>query len=391
MKLAVVGSINMDMTVTAERIPLKGETLRGDSLHYIPGGKGANQAVAMAKLGAKVEMFGCVGDDANGTRLLENFKKVGVETGHIKVLEGVPTGIAMITVGENDNTIIVVPGANGKVDRDYIDRIKEELKTFDMVVLQQEIPLDTVYYVVDFCYDNQIPVVLNPAPASNVPLEVIEKVTYVTPNEHEAVLIFWRGVFYRGLVKRVSGKTDHHTGLQRCDYLFEEWRNLECTGEKSECGRYDRGRRYVKRCICPAESKRSGYGDSTSVCECGSQLIHRKIRGTERNADGTGSRRRIGKTGRKSMKRQGILNSDISRVLSYMGHTDTICIGDYGLPIPDETERIDLAVKIRTAVFYGCVGRSRGRYESREDHTGRGDETSESGDTPSDRTIFCKV
>lgn len=143
MKLAVVGSINMDMTVTAERIPLKGETLRGDSLHYIPGGKGANQAVAMAKLGAKVEMFGCVGDDANG-----------------------------------------------KVDRDYIDRIKEELKTFDMVVLQQEIPLDTVYYVVDFCYDNQIPVVLNPAPASNVPLEVIEKVTYVTPNEHEAVLIF---------------------------------------------------------------------------------------------------------------------------------------------------------------------------------------------------------
>lgn len=190
MKLAVVGSINMDMTVTAERIPLKGETLRGDSLHYIPGGKGANQAVAMAKLGAKVEMFGCVGDDANGTRLLENFKKVGVETGHIKVLEGVPTGIAMITVGENDNTIIVVPGTNGKVDRDYIDRIKEELKTFDMVVLQQEIPLDTVYYVVDFCYDNQIPVVLNPAPASNVPLEVIEKVTYVTPNEHEAVLIF---------------------------------------------------------------------------------------------------------------------------------------------------------------------------------------------------------
>ena len=190
MKLAVVGSINMDMTVTAERIPLKGETLRGDSLHYIPGGKGANQAVAMAKLGAKVEMFGCVGDDANGTQLLENFKEVGVETRHIKVLSGVPTGIAMITVGENDTTIIVVPGANGKVDRTYIDEIKEELKTFDMVVLQQEIPLDTVYYIVDFCDEHQIPVVLNPAPASNVPLEVIEKVTYVTPNEHEAALIF---------------------------------------------------------------------------------------------------------------------------------------------------------------------------------------------------------
>ena len=100
--------------------------------------------------------------NANGTRLLENFKKVGVETGHIKVLEGVPTGIAMITVGENDNTIIGGSGSKRESGQRYIDRIKEELKTFDMVVLQQEIPLDTVYYVVDFCYDNQIPVVLNP-------------------------------------------------------------------------------------------------------------------------------------------------------------------------------------------------------------------------------------
>ena len=87
MKLAVVGSINMDMTVTAERIPLKGETLRGDSLHYIPGGKGANQAVAMAKLGAKVEMFGCVGDDANGTRLLEKVLQLFPSTEAGKTLE----------------------------------------------------------------------------------------------------------------------------------------------------------------------------------------------------------------------------------------------------------------------------------------------------------------
>ena len=90
------------------------------------------------------------------------------------------------------------------------------------------------------------------------------------------------------------------------------------------------------------------------------------------------------------MKRQGILNSDISRVLSYMGHTDTICIGDCGLPIPDETERIDLAVKFGQPSFMDVLEEV-GRYESREDHTGRGDETSESGDTPSDRTIFCKA
>ena len=180
MKLAVVGSINTDMTVTAERIPLKGETLMGDSLSYIPGGKGANQAVAMAKLGAEVEMFGCVGNDDNGRRMLDNLNRVGVKTEHIQVLEGVPTGIAMITVGESDNTIIVVPGANGKVDKAYVDGIKDELVKYDMVVLQHEIPLETVHYIAEFCYEKNIPVVLNPAPAAEVLMSIIYKVTYVT-------------------------------------------------------------------------------------------------------------------------------------------------------------------------------------------------------------------
>lgn len=219
MKLAVVGSINMDMTVTAERIPHKGETLRGDSISYIPGGKGANQAVAMAKLGAQVEMFGCVGEDGNGEKLLENLKKAGVRTGHVKVLKGVPTGIAMITVAENDNTIIVVPGANGKVDRAYVDEIKPVLETYDMVVLQHEIPLDTVHYVVDFCAEKKIQVVLNPAPAAEVPMEIIEKVTYVTPNEHEAVLIFGDGQSTEELLKKYPEKliiTQGSRGVAAC-------------------------------------------------------------------------------------------------------------------------------------------------------------------------------
>lgn len=189
-KLAVVGSINIDQTVTAERIPLKGETLPGVNLRYIPGGKGANQAVAMAKLGAQVEMFGCVGDDENGRKMVANLSANGVETGHIKVAAGVPTGIAIITVGENDNTIIVVEGANGLVDRAYIDSVKDVLLSYDMVALQHEIPLDTVHYVVDLCTEHGIPVLLNPAPAAEVPMDIIEKVTYLTPNEHEAVLIF---------------------------------------------------------------------------------------------------------------------------------------------------------------------------------------------------------
>lgn len=219
MKIAVVGSINTDMTVTAERIPLKGETLMGDSISYIPGGKGANQAVAMAKLGAEVEMFGCVGDDSNGQKMLDNLKSVGVETGHIQILSSVPTGIAMITVGDNDNTIIVVPGANGKVDRTYVDGIKDALTAYDMVVLQHEIPLDTVHYIVDFCAEHSIPVVLNPAPAAGVPMEIIEKVTYVTPNEHEAVLIFGDELTTEELLKKYPEKlviTQGSKGVSTC-------------------------------------------------------------------------------------------------------------------------------------------------------------------------------
>ncbi len=218
-KLAVVGSINMDMTVTAERIPKKGETLHGDSISLIPGGKGANQAVAMAKLGAQVEMFGCVGDDSNGTMLLETLMKAGVKTGHIKVCKDTPTGIAMITVAENDNTIVVVPGANGIADRAYIEEIKPYLAEYDMVVLQHEIPLDTISYVIDFCAQKGIEAVLNPAPAAEVPMDIIEKVTYLTPNEHEAVLIFGEGKSTEELLRQYPEKliiTQGSKGVSSC-------------------------------------------------------------------------------------------------------------------------------------------------------------------------------
>ncbi|MEZ3470924.1 MAG: ribokinase, partial [Schaedlerella sp.] len=188
-KIGVVGSINMDMTVKAERIPLKGETLKGWDLQYIPGGKGANQAVAMAKLGAEVEMFGCVGDDAAGESLVKNLQDTGVETGHIKVVPGVPTGLAMITVGENDNTIIVVAGTNNHVDIDYVNEVKDSILECEIVLLQHEIPQETVEYVISLCADNGVKVVLNPGPARPVKQEILEKVTYLTPKEHEDVIM----------------------------------------------------------------------------------------------------------------------------------------------------------------------------------------------------------
>lgn len=219
MKTAVVGSINMDMTVTAERIPLKGETLKGDELHYIPGGKGANQAVAMAKLGAEVEMFGCVGDDEAGQKLVKNLQEAGVSTGHIRIVKGVPTGIALITVGENDNTIIVVAGANNCVDKEYVDSIKEELFQCNIVLLQHEIPQETVEYVVDICTEHGIKVVLNPAPARPVKQEILEKVTYLTPNEHEAAILFGNDCSTEELLKKYPEKlviTQGSKGVAAC-------------------------------------------------------------------------------------------------------------------------------------------------------------------------------
>lgn len=219
MAIAVIGSINMDMTVTVERIPHKGETLIGESISYIPGGKGANQAVAMAKLGAEVDMFGCVGNDSSGSALIENLKQVGVGVEHIKVIEGTPTGTAFITVGEQDNTIIVVPGANGSVDRSYIDSIAPKLKEYEMVVLQHEIPIETVTYVVELCDQHKIPVILNPAPAVPVSIEVIEKVSYVTPNEHEAAILFGSGEQLESLLRKYPEKlviTQGSRGVSTC-------------------------------------------------------------------------------------------------------------------------------------------------------------------------------
>lgn len=218
-KIGVVGSINMDMTVKAERIPLKGETLKGDDLQYIPGGKGANQAVAMAKLGADVEMFGCVGDDAAGDSLVKNLQNMGVKTEHIKTVNGVPTGLAIITVGENDNTIIVVAGTNNHVDTAYVDEIKESLLACDIVLLQHEIPQETIEYVVEICAANGVKVVLNPGPARPVKKEILEKVTYLTPNEHEAVILFGKELSFEELLKKYPEKlviTQGSRGVSTC-------------------------------------------------------------------------------------------------------------------------------------------------------------------------------
>lgn len=218
-KIGVVGSINMDMTVKTERIPLKGETLKGEDLKYIPGGKGANQAVAAARLGADVEMFGCVGDDSAGESLVKNLQEQGVKTKHIRTVPGIPTGLAMITVGDRDNTVIVVAGTNNCVDIDYINEVRDAILECEIVLLQHEIPQETIEYVINLCADNGVKVVLNPGPARPVRKEILEKVTYLTPNEHETVILFGKEKSFEELMKAYPEKlviTQGSRGVSTC-------------------------------------------------------------------------------------------------------------------------------------------------------------------------------
>ena len=189
-KIVVVGSCNIDITVECDRWAKPGETIFGNRLTVNPGGKGANQAVAAARLGAEVKMVGCIGDDVYGQLVLKALKDNNVDCTYVKVLPGENSGTAHITVAENDNSIIVIKAANDLVSPALIDEAWDAIKEADIVLLQHEIPAATNAYVIEKCFEAGVPVMLNPAPVAPVPPELLEKVTYLTPNEHEAAILF---------------------------------------------------------------------------------------------------------------------------------------------------------------------------------------------------------
>ena len=203
--ISVIGSCNMDITVEADRRPGAGETVMGNRLIVSPGGKGANQAVAAARLGYEVYMVGCVGDDAYGKMMLDALAKSGVKTDYVETLDNVTTGTAHITLAEGDNSIIVIKGANALVSRAIIDKDWDVISKSSLVMLQHEIPMDTIGYIIDRCYEAGVPVMLNPAPYMDIPQEWIDKVTYLTPNEHEAALMF-DGMDRDEILKSQAGK-----------------------------------------------------------------------------------------------------------------------------------------------------------------------------------------
>ena len=184
-KITVIGSINMDMVTKADLTPEQGETILGTDFQMIPGGKGANQAVAAARLGAEVTMIGCVGDDAFSDVALLNLNTEGVATSGVKRVADTPTGVANIILTEEDNRIIVIPGANHALTADDVLCNEETIINSDLIMMQLEIPLDTVAAVVEMAAALGIPVLLNPAPVQKLSMDLLERVTFLTPNETE--------------------------------------------------------------------------------------------------------------------------------------------------------------------------------------------------------------
>jgi ribokinase len=184
--VVVVGSINIDLVATAPRIPLPGETLLGENFAVHPGGKGANQAVAVARLGYPVHMIGRVGDDAFGAQLRDHLTRCGVDLQGVKTSPGT-SGVAIIVVAATgENSIVVTPGANSLLTPQDLDNSIDIIRSAAVVLTQLETPLDTVLYLAELCQREGVPLILDPAPARALPPELFSKVTWFTPNETEA-------------------------------------------------------------------------------------------------------------------------------------------------------------------------------------------------------------
>jgi ribokinase len=191
-RLLVVGSINVDLVACAHRLPALGETILGSSFEVFNGGKGANQAVAIAKLGAPVDMIAALGDDLFTERLLQGLKVAGVDTHAVQMVAG-PCGVAHISRADNgENSIIVISGANRSVTASYIDAHQDMVQRAQMILVQLETPLDAVIRLAEHAQEAKVPLMLDPAPAVPLPEALLARTTWLTPNETEAQILLGR-------------------------------------------------------------------------------------------------------------------------------------------------------------------------------------------------------
>jgi ribokinase len=185
--IAVVGSLNADLTAYVETLPQPGQTIMSHDFVVYPGGKGANQAVAAAKLGAKVAMFGCLGSDSYSGMLRDSLENVGVSTTNVVTIEDSPTGAAIILVEDSsENEIVVIPGANARFSPEVLEQVHlEKIEQADALLLQLEIPLESVAKAAQIAHKAGVPVILNPAPVCELPIEFLQYVDILVPNQTE--------------------------------------------------------------------------------------------------------------------------------------------------------------------------------------------------------------
>lgn len=228
-RIAVIGSLNMDLVVEVDSPPQVGETKFGKSVRFIPGGKGANQAVALAKLGAFTTMVGAVGNDAFGNQMMKAMEQVNVDMSRVKQLDDASTGVASILLTEGDNSIIVISGANALCSTEDVDRHEDAIAQADLVLLQLEIPLETVAQAIRTAKRLDKTVVLNPAPARQLPPELLRNVDYITPNRLELAALCSMDVTDETLIeamKALQGQGVRNIittlGSKGCAYLNQD-------------------------------------------------------------------------------------------------------------------------------------------------------------------------
>ncbi|RCL28677.1 ribokinase [Pseudomonas sp. AFG_SD02_1510_Pfu_092] len=205
-KVVVVGSLNMDLVARAQRLPRAGETLPGDSFFTVPGGKGANQAVAVARLGGSVAMIGNVGDDAYGQQLRQALFVEGVDCRAVDTCPGVSSGVALITVdAASQNCIVIIPGGNGLLTPQSVQRFDALLQAAEVIICQLEVPTETVAWTLARGRELGKQVILNPAPATGpLPADWFANVDYLAPNESEAEALSGIAVTDLGSARRAG-------------------------------------------------------------------------------------------------------------------------------------------------------------------------------------------
>ncbi len=190
MSLFTIGSSNTDLVIYLDRIPKIGETVIGGKSQVIFGGKGANQAVAAKKAGSDVKFITQLGNDNFGNELIKYFKSLDLPKEYLLIDNNQPSGIAQIFVSETgENSIAVASGSNSTLFYDRVKNFLEEIMNDDLLLMQFEIPIETVFYVINYCFEKKVKTIINPAPAAFLPDDIIEKIWMITPNESEAEIL----------------------------------------------------------------------------------------------------------------------------------------------------------------------------------------------------------